>query len=216
METLKFNDIEQNTDEWLDDRMGKLTGSGFQKIMANYGKAFGDPAKDYATNIATEILTGIRIESGYSNDHMQRGHEQEPIAKARYEQEMFCETLNGGFFSSEFIGVSPDFRTEDNGLGEIKSVIASVHYKNVKRNSYDPAYKWQVIGNMHFTKSDYIDFVSYCSSYPYDQQLFIFRVTPEMVQDEIKQLESRVAQFKELVKERIEVIQNSQYINLGD
>jgi len=29
-----FHDIEQNTDEWLDLRTGKLTGSGCSKIMA--------------------------------------------------------------------------------------------------------------------------------------------------------------------------------------
>lgn len=214
MENLEFNDIEQNTDEWLDMRIAKLTGSGFSKIMANYGKAFGEPAKDYATNIAIEIITGLRSEGGYTNDHMQRGHDQEPLALARYEEEMFCETLNGGFYSSDFIGVSPDFRTIDNGLGEIKSVIRSVHYKNVNRNSYDPAYKWQVIGNMHYTKSDYIDFVSYCADYPYEKQVFIYRLKPEMVKEEIKQLEDRVAQFKKLVKERIEVIKNAQYINL--
>lgn len=216
MQDLEFHDIEQNTDEWLDLRMAKLTGSGFQKIMANYGKAFGDPAKKYATNIAIETITGIRIESDYSNGHMERGHEQEPIANERYQQEMFCETLNGGFYSGDFIGISPDFRTTDNGLGEIKSVIASVHYENVRRANIDPAYKWQFIGNMHYTKSDYIDFVSYCADYPYDQQLFIFRLKPEMVTKEIEMLEDRVTQFKELVKERIEVIKNSHYINLGE
>ena len=216
MQDLEFYDVEQNTDEWLDMRMAKLTGSGFSKIMANYGKAFGEPAKKYATNIAVESLTGIRIESDFSNQHMQRGHDQEPIARERYEQEMFCETSNGGFFCNDFIGVSPDFRTSDNGIGEIKSVVSSVHYDNVKRDSYDPAYKWQVIGNMHYTKSDYIDFVSYCADYPYEQQLFIFRLKPEMVKDEIEQLEKRVDQFKALVKERIEVIKQSDYINLGD
>ena len=62
-----FHDVEQNTDEWFALRAGMLTGSGFGKIMANYGKAFGDPAKKYAANIAIEQITGTPISSDYSN-----------------------------------------------------------------------------------------------------------------------------------------------------
>ena len=43
---MKFHDVEQNTDEWLNLRIAKITGSSISKIMANYGKAFGDPAKN--------------------------------------------------------------------------------------------------------------------------------------------------------------------------
>ena len=43
-------DIQQNTDSWLDLRAGKVSGSSIGKIMANYGKAFGEPiAKPAAT-----------------------------------------------------------------------------------------------------------------------------------------------------------------------
>ena len=77
----EFYDVEQNTDAWLQLRAGKLTSSNLGKVMANYGKAFGDPAKKLAVQIAIEQITGKPQESGYSNDHMDRGHEQEPIAR---------------------------------------------------------------------------------------------------------------------------------------
>ncbi len=48
------------------------------KVMAHYGKAFGKPAQEMAVNIAIEQITGIKIESGYSNAHMERGDEQGP------------------------------------------------------------------------------------------------------------------------------------------
>ncbi len=56
---MTWHNVEQNTDEpcpwcgktWMELRAGKVTGSAIPKIMANYGKAFGEPAKKYATNI---------------------------------------------------------------------------------------------------------------------------------------------------------------------
>ena len=69
-------DCQQNTDEWLDMRAGKVTGSAIGKIMANYGKSFGEPAKKLAVDIAVERITGKRITTNdYKNSHMERGHE---------------------------------------------------------------------------------------------------------------------------------------------
>jgi hypothetical protein len=39
-----FIKVEQNTDEWLDMRAGKVTGSEIAKIISNYGKSYGYPA----------------------------------------------------------------------------------------------------------------------------------------------------------------------------
>jgi len=77
----EFHDVDQNTDEWFAMRAGLLTSSKLGTVMANYGKAFGDPAKKYAVNIAIEQITGQPIPSTFSNDHMERGHEQEPVAR---------------------------------------------------------------------------------------------------------------------------------------
>jgi hypothetical protein len=150
MEVFEFIDVEQNTDEWFAMRAGKLTSSKLGTIMANYGKPFGEPAKKYAVNIAIEQITGKPISSDYSNSHMARGHEQEPIARMMYESETFCDVLNGGFYSSEFIGCSPDGRVGSNGAIEIKSVISNIHFASIKRQNVDPAYKWQCIGNVKF------------------------------------------------------------------
>jgi hypothetical protein len=127
VETFKFYDVAQNEDEWFALRAGRLTSSKLGTIMANYGKAFGEPAKKYAVNIAIEQITGKPIASTYTNEHMERGHEQEPVARMLYEEENFTEITNGGFFGSEFIGCSPDGLEGNNGVIEIKSVIAPVH-----------------------------------------------------------------------------------------
>lgn len=93
---MQFVDVPQNTDEWQALRLGKVTASNFGCFMANEGKAFGDPAKRYALQIALEISTGRKAEASFSNEHMERGHEQEPVARMLYEEETFSDVSNGG------------------------------------------------------------------------------------------------------------------------
>lgn len=199
---MKFLDIDQNSDEWLDLRIGKLTGSGCSKIMANYGKAFGDPAKKYAVNVAIEQLTGKRSSAdSYSNSHMERGHEQEPIARSLYEYENFVDVTNGGFFDCGKSGCSPDGLVGNDGIIEIKSVLSHVHYASIKRGGVDPAYKWQIYFNLLKTERDWIDFVSYCADFPEDKQLYTYRVNKADCEDEFKMLLDREKQFFTLVDE---------------
>lgn len=207
----EFINVEQNTDEWYALRAGKLTSSNLSKVMANLGKAFGEPAKKYAVNIAIEQITGNPISSNYSNDHMERGHEQEPIARNLYEQEMFCEVTNGGFFDGGFIGCSPDGLLED-GVIEIKSVIPSVHFANIKRGSVDPAYKWQCIGNLQYTDREWLDFISFCADFPEDKQLFTHRLYAEKLTEEFKILNDRTHEFESLVNDTKQLILKSNYI----
>jgi hypothetical protein len=208
---LDFYDVEQNTDEWLGLRGGRLTSSKLAVIMANFGKAFGEPAKKYAVNIAVEQLTGKPIASTYSNEHMERGHEQEPVARMLYEDQTFCTVDNGGFFGSDFIGCSPDGLVLDCGVIEIKSVISSVHYANIKRQGVDPAYAWQCYGNLLFTGRDWLDFVSYCAEFPDDKNLYIHRLNKENCLDKFEMIKERIDQFKKLVAETKTTIKNSNY-----
>lgn len=209
----KFIDVNQNSDEWFKLRAGMLTSSKLGVIMANFGKSFGEPAKKYAVQIASEQITGDPISSRYSNEHMDRGHQQEPIARMLYEEQSFCDVGNGGFFHSDFVGCSPDGLVYDCGVIEIKSVITGVHYANVKRQDIDPAYKWQCIGNLKFTGRDWLDFISYCADYPEGKQLFIHRILKNNLSEEFKMIDERVKEFKSLVIECKKNILESSYIN---
>lgn len=198
-----FHDVEQNTDEWLDLRVGKITGSAISKIMANYGKAFGSPAKDYAVQIALERIKGVAQGSSYSNGHMERGHEQEPLARMEYENEFFCDVDNGGFFDCGTEGCSPDGLVYEDGVIEIKSVIPSVHYQVVKRNDIDPKYKWQLYFNLQKTGREWLDFVSYCHDYPSEKKLFVHRIYAKDCAEFFRQIDIRIAEFEALVTETI-------------
>jgi len=211
MEVFKFIDVEQNSEDWFDLRGGRLTSSKLGTIMANFGKAFGEPAKKYAVNIAIEQITGNPIPSTFTNDHMQRGHDQEPIAREMYEDEYFCDVTNGGFFESKFVGCSPDGLVDDDGVIEIKSVISTTHFATLKRRNVDPAYKWQCVANLLFTGREWIDFISYCEEFPENKQLFVKRLHKKDLEKEFEMIHARIDEFKILVADTKKLIIESQY-----
>lgn len=203
---MKFHDVPQNTDAWSALRLGKATASNFACFMASDGKAFGDPAKRYALQIALERLTGRKADHSFSNDHMERGHEQEPIARMLYEEETFSDVTNGGFFDWGDYGDSPDGLVGDDGVVEIKSVIASTHYATLVRGSFDPAYRWQLVGHLDCTGREWCDFISYCSDFPEGQQLIISRLHRDEFDAEIVRLRARRTEFLELVTDTLKNI----------
>ena len=209
---LKYHDIEQNSDEWFNMRAARLTSSKLGTVMANFGKAFGEPAKKYATEIALERITGVPCSSNYQNEAMARGHEEEPLARQLYEQETFCDVANGGFFCNEVIGCSPDGLVDENGVIEIKSAVPSMHFSRIKKQSYDSAYKWQLIGNVKYTGREWIDFVSYCSAYPKDKRLYVFRLWADRLEQEFKMIDERVSEFLDLVGSCEATIKKSEYL----
>ena len=211
MKPLKYFNVAQNEQEWYNLRAGLVTSSKLNCIMANYGKAFGEPAKDYAVDIAIEKITGNPSDDGYSNSHMDRGHEQEPIARELYEDELFCDVDGGGFFCNDMVGCSPDGLVGKDGLIEIKSVIRKVHYKNVKRQSIDPAYRWQILANLMFTGREWIDFVSYCAGYPESKRLYVCRVYASDCAEQFEMIMARLSEFMELIGETRVMIENSDY-----
>lgn len=197
----KWHDVEQNSDEWENLRLGKITSSNFDIIMANYGKEFGESAKKYALKLALERIKNCKSEYNFSNAHMKRGHEQEPIARMLYEDLYFTEVTNGGFFDCGFYGDSPDGLVGDDGFIEIKSVIDTTHYANIKRGTIDPSYKWQVIGHLDCTGREWCDFISYCADFPENTQILVYRMHRHQVEQEIKMLRARREKFNEYVEQ---------------
>lgn len=204
-------DIEQNTEEWLQLRAGKITASKAGVIMAKYGKAFGEPAKKYASTLAVERITGRHIPSDYQNSHMERGKVEELQAIEEYKAMSFKDVSPGGFFHTDTLGYSPDGLVGDGGLIEVKSVIPSQHYANIKRQDVDPAYKWQCLFGLWLSDRDYLDFVSYCSVYPEGRKVFCCRIDIKSYEEEFIMISSRVSDFEKMVIEAAETIKSSKY-----
>jgi len=208
---MQWHDVDQNGDEWFLLRAGKITASSLNKVMANYGKAFGEPAKKYAVDIAVQQLSGSTSGGGYSNEHMLRGHEEEPLARMAYESEYFCDVTNGGFFEDGDTGTSPDGLVYDDGMIEIKSAIPSVHYARIAKQSYDAAYKWQLVGHLKTSGREWVDFISYCSSFPEDKKLYVHRSYRDDFKDEFAMVDKRLDEFRVLLGETRNISLNNSY-----
>lgn len=202
----QWHDVEQNTEVWQQLRTGKVTASNAGCFMANGDAAFGEPAKKYALQIALEIATGRKAEFSFSNDHTERGHEQEPIARMHYEDAEFVAVTNGGFFDCGDHGDSPDGLVGPDGVLEIKCVTAAVHYATLKRGSFDPAYRWQLVSHLDCTGRDWVDFTSFCSEFPEASQLIVYRSTRDDFKEELVKLAERRAKFLELVQTTLKSI----------
>lgn len=184
-----------------------------KKRKPRRSKAFTDQAYNLAVNIAIGRITGTTsVNAGFTNQNMGRGHEQEPIALKLYEDMFFCETSNGGFFGSDFLGCSVDSLVYGDGVVEIKSVLSHIHKANVKRQSIDPTYKYQFFCNLMFTGREWLDFVSYCADYPIDKRLYVCRIYACDLMDEFKAIKSRIEMFSDLVNKTINEIENADYI----
>ena len=197
----QWHDVQQNGEAWEALRAGKATASNFSKFMANDGKDFGDPAKRYALQIALERITGRKAENSFSNEHTERGHAQEPIARMLYEDQNFVTVTNGGFFDLGQYGDSPDGLISTDGVLEIKSVIASTHYDTIKRGTFDPSYKWQLVGHLDCTGRDWVDFASYCADFPVASQFIVYRTYRDDFNAELERLRDRREQFLDLVEQ---------------
>ena len=197
----------QNEDEWWNLRLGKVTSSNLNSVMAYHDAKtpkFGEPALRYAKLKAFERVTGKRVEGGFKSSAMLRGTELEPLAIRRYEKETFYKCTNGGFFYEGMVGDSPDSLIGDDGALEVKCVIETTHITTMQKGSYDTAYKWQLQNHLLTGKRVWCDWVSYCPEMVYNKQIIIHRV----LRDEkmIDALRRRLVDFEVEIQKIVELI----------
>lgn len=162
--------IQQGTEEWLELRRGKMTGSHGQEI-GNCGKGLDT----YIYKIVAEELSSGEYEQ-YTNHHMERGNELEGLARTMYEMETGQVVEEVGFVElSEFVGVSPDGLVGENGGIEIKSHDDVKHLKIMVNGlkEIESKYIWQIQMNMLVTGREWWDYVAYNPNFK--KSLLIFR-----------------------------------------
>jgi putative phage-type endonuclease len=194
--------IEQGSKEWLDMRCGKITASRIADVIAQVkvGEAAG--RENYRVELVCERLTSVPTD-GYTNAHMERGIELEPIARAWYEVERATFVKQVAFIDHPTIamsGASPDGIVDD-GLIEIKCPMAKTHVKYLLDDKVPAKYIPQMAWQMACTHSKWVDFVSFCPELPKDMQLFIKRYNRDDAY--IAELESKVVEFNDEVEQVI-------------
>jgi len=195
---MRVHTMPQKSPEWFDIRRGHITGSSFQ-TMANGRK---DTIETLCYKKAAEIVTGVCEDSNYTNEAMEYGTETEPLAISAYETSTFTRVERVGFVElDEYIGCSPDGLVGEDGVIEVKCPMPHTHLKYLLASDASwTAYRWQVQGALWVTNRAWIDFVSYCPTFPPNKQLLITRLRG-VSEDHRAKLEAGAKHCRQRIKE---------------
>lgn len=181
---ITIHDAPQGTPEWLSARAGCVTGSRASDVLAKIKTGEAAARRDYRTQLVAERLTGRPEESGFVNDAMRWGTEQEPFARMAYEAETGNLVRETGFIrmTGKPVGCSLDGDVDDfTGIVEIKCPKTSTHISWMLAGKLPAQHVAQVTHNMMVTGAKWCDFVSYDPRLPDNLRLFIVRVNREDV-----------------------------------
>ncbi len=196
----------QRHDEWLSDRVGKITASRVKDISAKPRK--GKALNSIMLNFLKERLTG-EVADFYINEAMQWGIDQEPNAIASYENitgefVVGCGLINHPTISMS--GASPDGLIGKDGLLEAKCPNTETHLNTILTQQVPDEYLPQITWQLACTGRKWCDFVSYDPRLPEQLQTVIIRVTIDDV--DIEALENEVAACNAKLNEIIENLTN--------
>lgn len=161
-------DCPQGEPDWFASRLGRVTGSRADVLMAE-GRKKGEPSAQrvaYMYELAEQRITGQLPPEGFKNDAMRWGTEHEPFARIAYEGMFFQNVTQTGFIRCDEImaGCSLDGHVGNGrieGILEIKCPTLNVHVGYLKDGKLPADYRWQVTHNLLVTGADWCDFISY-------------------------------------------------------
>jgi len=161
------HDVEQNTPEWLQLRLGIPTASQFSRILTPKNLTPSASRVKYMHELLAEWSLGEPVTDESVGGFRGRGHELEGLARRHYS---FVHSGDGevrsvGFVTRDdgMVGASPDALVGDNGLLEIKCPSAANHVANVLNGAGGLAadYRMQVQGEIMVTEREWCDILSY-------------------------------------------------------
>jgi len=202
--------IEQRTEEWFQQRLGKVTASRISDVIAKTKTGVSTSRQNYLVQLVSERITGKKGDS-FVNQAMLDGIERESAARELYMRTRGVSVTEVGFFDHPTIamsGASPDgaVNSEEEGkyvgLIEIKCPIETTHTNTLISKSVPSKYIPQMQWQLACTNARWVDFVSYNPNFPEELQLFVARVDRNDSYI-IGQLEVEVVKFLEEVEQTI-------------
>ena len=201
--------IEQRTEEWFQQRLGKVAASRISDVIAKTKTGVSTSRQNYLVQLVSERLTGKKGDS-FVNQAMLDGIEREGAARAIYMLNRDVSVTEVGFFDHPVIknsGASPDgaVNAEEEGkyagLIEIKCPIETTHTNTLMSKSVPSKYIPQMQWQLACTGAKWVDFVSYNPNFPMELQLFVARVDRDDTY--IGELEAEVIKFLDEVEQTI-------------
>jgi putative phage-type endonuclease len=196
--------MEQDTQQWLNDRLGKITASRIKDMMAQTKTGQSASRKNLAAQLMLERVTGQR-ENGFVSAAMTFGIETEPLARLAYSLHTGFDVEETGFIDHPTIarsGASPDGLVGIDGMVEIKCGNTATHIGWAIAGIVPPEHALQMQWQMACTGREWNDFVSFDPRMPEGQQMFIRRLYRD--DDFISTLEQEVVKFDAEIEALVE------------
>jgi putative phage-type endonuclease len=168
----------QQTPEWFEARLGKLTASRYSDAVAKTRSGWGVSRERYLAELVTERLTGLPYPSFQSSD-MKWGNEMQPRAAAEYSFLRDVDITEVGFVphpTIEMSGASPDGLIGDDGLIEIKCPATHTMIGYLRGAATPIEYILQIQWQLICTGRQWCDLVVYDPRLPVRLQMLIRRI----------------------------------------
>jgi hypothetical protein len=169
-----IHECEQGSEEWHALRAGIPTASEASKLVSATG-LLSKSIEPYSWKLAAEIYSPDP--ENFSNRYMDKGRENEPVARAIYSLDYGPVDLCGFITTDDgLFGYSPDFLVGEDGLGEIKCLKRSVFLKVLNGGKTPVNYISQIQSGLWVTGRQWCDFVAHTEGLPE----FVDRVFPDL------------------------------------
>lgn len=195
-----YKELEQGSDEWLAARCGLVTASNVGRLVTPTLKvANNDTSRDFTLSLAAERLTGC-VEPVFVNADMQRGHDEEPLARNLYAKHYGVTVAEVGFMTEDkwgfTIGFSPDGLVGNDGLFETKSRRQKKQVRTIVSGQVPAENYLQLQCGLLVSGRKWIDYGSYSNG----MHFWTKRVHPdpaafEAILAAVAQLEAAVAEI---------------------
>jgi hypothetical protein len=142
----------------------RITDTVQRAIMGLPIGDYSDAAKKYAFRLAVERISGKPLDEGFETWQMRRGHEMEPMARARHEEEAGVIVERAGFVVTDdnWFGASADGLIGADGGAEYKALVSPDSLMPVLIDDDISNYTDQIQGCMWITGRRWWHYGLYC------------------------------------------------------
>lgn len=172
-------DHPQRSEQWFACRLGRLTASRADDMLATVQKGEAAARKKYKTQLILERLTGKPQESTYVSPAMQTGIDREEEARELYEALTGTLVQQSGFLAHPdlMVGCSLDGHLGDfDGIVEIKAPEAHTHLEYLQTGKVPLKYWRQVVHALWLSGAAWCDWFSYHPDFPEPLRTKIVRI----------------------------------------
>lgn len=184
--TFTVLEMAQRSPEWVAARLGRLTGSRADAMLAK-GRKPGEESvgrRNLRVQLTLERLTGRSLERDFTTPDMQHGIDTEAEAFGAYEA-LSCRLLQRvGFCQHNTLmaGCSPDGVAGDfEGLISIKCPKSATHLETLRSRTIPTDYLRQIMHELWITKARWADYFSYDGRFPEPLRAVLIRVDARAV-----------------------------------